>query len=238
MDTTFGLRGSIVPASALGDFAESFTDGPFQISVNNGVIEIGYEDEWQAEAARKIIRQYLDAASFARQQPLRANVNQSWRKRPEGGKDFGVSFSETVHVTDDLQATTTTVRQTGTAFLVKAFDSRSLASQREITSKARKHPALSSALQYLNEEVVGDDRPLYGIYKALEALTGALDNDGRGLARLGALAGQSKKFVSAVMETAQTTRHHADPNARTLLSESECRERARRLIAAYAQSLS
>lgn len=236
MDTTFGLRGSIIPAGALGDFAESFTDAPFQISVNNGVIEIGYEDESQAEAAREIIRQYLDAASFARQQPLSANVNQSWRKRPEGGKDFAVSFSGTVHVTADLQPTTTRVTQTGTAFIVKAFDSRSLASQREITSKARKHPALSSALRYLNEEVVGDDRPLYGIYKALEALTLALGSNGR--ARLGALAGQDKKFVSDVMETAQTTRHHADPNAKALLSESECRERARRLIAAYAQSLS
>jgi len=45
MDTKFGLRGDIVPAGALGDLAESFADGPFQISVNSGIIEIGYEDE-------------------------------------------------------------------------------------------------------------------------------------------------------------------------------------------------
>lgn len=83
--------------------------------------------------------------------------------------------------------------------------------------------------------MVGDDRPLYGIYKALEALTSAVGSDGRAL--LGALAGEDKKFVSDVMETAQTTRHHAHPNARALLSEGECRERARRLIDAYAQSL-
>jgi hypothetical protein len=190
----------------------------------------------QGEAARELIRQYIDAASFSRNQPLSANLNQSWRKHPEGSRDFAVSFSETFHLTDDLQATTTGVTQTGTVFIAKAFDSRSLGEQREITSRARKNPALSSALRYLNEEVVGDDRPLYGIHKALEALTGALGNDGRN--RLGALAGEGKKFVSDVMETAQTTRHHADPNARALLSKSECRERARRLIYAYAQGLS
>jgi len=236
MDTKFGLRGDIVPAGALGDLAESFADGPFQISVNSGIIEIGYEDESQCEAARELIRQYIDASSFARNQPLSANLNQSWRKRLEGDKVFAVCISCTVHVTADVEARTTEVTQTGTASVVKIFDSRSLASQRDITSKARKNPELSSALRYLNEEVVGDDRPLYGIYKALEALTSGLGNDGR--VRLGALAGEDKKFVSDVMETAQTTRHHADPNARALLSEGECRERARRLIDAYAQSLS
>jgi hypothetical protein len=212
MNTTFGLRGAIIPAGALGEFAESFADEPFQVSVSNGVIEIGYEDELQAEAARELVRQYIDASSFARNRPLRADLNQSWRKRAEGGKDFASSVSDTVHLTADLQATTTEVTQTGRALILAPFDNCSLASQRQMASKARNNPALSSALRYLNEEVVGDDRPLYGIYKALEALTGSLGKDGR--ARLGALAKEDKKFVSDVMETAQTTRHHDDPNAR------------------------
>lgn len=149
MDTIFGLRGAIMPVSALGDFADSFADGPFQISVNNGIIEIGYEDELQAEAARELIWQYIDASSIARNQPLSANLNQSWRKRPEGGEDFDVFISDTVHLTADLQATTTEVTQTARASIVKAFDSRSLASQRDMTFRARKNPALSSALRYL-----------------------------------------------------------------------------------------
>jgi hypothetical protein len=219
----------------LGDFAESFTDGPFQISVNNGTIEIGYEDESQVEWARETIQQYLDATSFPTQQPLSANLNESWRKRPEGGEDLAVSVSDRLRVTDDLQITIIRATQTGPALIAETFDSRSLASQRVMVSKARNNPALSSALRYFNEEVVWHDQPLYGIYKALEALTGALSGD---RAALGALAGQDRKFVSDVMETAQkTTRHHADPHARALLSEDECRERARRLVAAYAQSL-
>ena len=45
METTFGLRGAINPPEAVGDFAESFTDGPFQISINAGIIEIGFDNQ-------------------------------------------------------------------------------------------------------------------------------------------------------------------------------------------------
>lgn len=83
-------------------------------------------------------------------------------------------------------------------------------------------------MRYLNEEVVGDDRPLYGIYKALEALTKTLGK-GSGRSKLGKLAGHNEKYVDDVMQTAQTTRHHDDPNARRLLTETECLERARNL---------
>lgn len=114
------------------------------------------------------------------------------------------------------------------------IDSRSFAQQADFVQKIAKDPALASAIQYFSEEVIIDDKPLYGIYKALEALTAALGKDGR--TALGNLAGQGKKYVDDVMQTAQITRHHDDPHAKQVLTDAECKERARTLIAAYAEN--
>jgi hypothetical protein len=235
MDTSFGLRGAITPPDALKDFAESFVSGPFHISLQNGIIEIGFENESLADAARSLIERYLDVSSFVRGRRLTTDLNQSWRKNTHGTRDISIALSETIKVHDDLQLTTTSVTITGKAFIVPAFDSRSLAQQNDLIAKCEKSPALTSALRYFNEEVVADDKPLYGVYKAIEALTQALCKKGR--AKLGQLAGQTEKYVSDVMQTAQTTRHHADPDASQVLTEAECRERARILIEAYAKSI-
>jgi hypothetical protein len=62
-------------------------------------------------------------------------------------------------------------------------------------------------------------------------------NKSKGREALGGLAGHDKKYVDDVMETAELTRHHNDPNARQVLTEEECRSRARILIDAYANSI-
>ena len=104
---------------------------------------------------------------------------------------------------------------------------------------------LAQALTYISEEVIDDDRPLYGVYKAIEALTEALvppvtkkgkKNKGLGRKALAKFAGSGEKYVGDVMQTAELTRHHNDPDARQVLTEDECRSRARLLIEAYATS--
>jgi hypothetical protein len=222
MDTSYGLRGEIAPKGALGEFGETFKSGPFEISLNAGLLEIGFEDPALSDQARELARQYLAATAFVRGQHLAIDLNMSWAKNSSGGKDISLSVFEVLNVTAELGAVTTSVDITGKAAIVKTFDSRSLASQQDLVSKAGKDPALNSALQYFNEEVANHDRPLYGIYKALEALTKALGHNGR--AMLGAFAGKSKKYVDDVMQTAQTTRHHKPSNAKSLLTESECRD--------------
>jgi hypothetical protein len=235
METTFGLRGAIMPHGALGDFTESFVEGPFQISVNNGVIEIGFEDESLRAAAKETVEHYIAVSGFVRGQRLSADLNQWWRKNAQGSKDSGLSVFDKGHVTDDLRATRTQATITGGAFIIRAFDSRSLANQRDLIQRSYKDPALAAALRYFNDEVIAQERPLYGIYKALEALTRTLGKSGR--AKLARLAGENEKYVDDVMETAQTMRHHDDPNARQVLTEAECKARAKILISAYAKSI-
>jgi hypothetical protein len=235
MNTPFGLRGTIMPTDAFQGHVESISSGPFSISVENGVLEIGFDDEALADQARLTVSRYLSAVSLNCGRRLSAQLNQSWRKNPAGGKDIGLSLSDQVPVSDALQMTTTAVSQTATARIVKAFNSRDLSNSSDLASKCDKDPALASALDYLNEEVIDDDRPLYGVYKALEALTETFARDGR--TQLAKLAGQDKKYVGDVMETAQTTRHHNDPDARSLLTEDECKHRATVLLLAYAKSI-
>jgi hypothetical protein len=235
MDTTFGFRGTITPADILRGHKESFTTGHFQISIEDGVYEIGYEDETLADDAKEVAARYIAAYSFNRDRSFELDLNQSWRKNTDGTKSIAISLTDRVHITDELGIMTTSVTIAGKASIVKAFDSRDFDNETELVRKSFSDPALAKALQYFSEEVVGDDRPLYGVYKALEALTEALGSNGR--ERLAGLVGQSKEYVSDIMQTAQTVRHHADPNARPVISERECRNRAKALILAYSRTV-
>lgn len=89
-----------------------------------------------------------------------------------------------------------------------------------------------------HNEAIDNDRPLYGVYKALEALTAALPNGREGLGMLVGLGGKAaKKYVDDVMQTAQLTRHHHDPNVQRVLTDEQCKERARILLDAFAKSM-
>ena len=65
-----------------------------------------------------------------------------------------------------------------------------------MVSKALGDTTLRTALRYFNEEVVDDNRPLYGIYKAIEVIAHHLGNDG--WKQLAALAGKNKKAYPVV----------------------------------------
>lgn len=142
-----------------------------------------------------------------------------------------MNVSETLKVTADIRVNTVTMK--GSGFIVSAgFDSAKLSSYSTQVSKSQKNPALAKALMYFSEEVVDSDRPLYGVYKALEELSHTLG----GRDKLAALVNRPEKYVGDVMETTQHTRH-ARTQSRQLLSDAECRERARVLIEAYEKSI-
>jgi len=46
-----------------------------------------------------------------------------------------------------------------------------------------------------------------------------------------------KRYVDDIMQTSGLTRHHDDPDARQVLTDSECRVRAKTLIEAFAKSI-
>jgi hypothetical protein len=46
-----------------------------------------------------------------------------------------------------------------------------------------------------------------------------------------------KEYVDDVMQTAQLTRHHNDPNAKRILTDEECKARAKVLLDAFSKSV-
>ena len=64
MNTRYGLRGTIQPASFFKENEELFNIDDFSISVNNGVIEIGFEDIAQNDQSKIIVDQLLSGLSI------------------------------------------------------------------------------------------------------------------------------------------------------------------------------
>jgi hypothetical protein len=234
MDTPFGLRGRIEPVGPF-EKQQSFSDGPFEVSIQEGVVEVGYQQESQAEAARTLIARYLAAFNYTNNTHHRANLNQSWQVTPEGAKAIGVSVFDQLKVTDAVL--TTSVTHTADAYIViGSHDSSHLSNQSTLLRKCQKDPALNAAVQHFSEEVIDAARPLYGIFKALEVLADRLGKKGR--AKLGRLAGHDFDYVNEVMNTTQQTRHASSYQVKgRVLTEQECCARAKVLIDAYARTV-
>lgn len=85
------------------------------------------------------------------------------------------------------------------------------------------------ALQYYNAQIVEADRPLYGVYKAIEEITKHIDNlDKQGIKnarkKLGELAGFDEQFVTDIMSTANVGvdgRHYSGYSGVRWLSNEE-----------------
>lgn len=232
MNTNFGLGGTIQPASAFKDRSESFTIDNFQIQITGALLEIGFENDDESENARLVVDQLLGGLSMDNNLRFTIDLNQAWKTEPEGGRALSITISETVNVSDRI-VTTTTIIKKGLSYIVSKFDSYDLKNQVELVSKCQKDPTLALAVKYFSEEVIDQERPMYGIYKAIESLAGKVG----GREKLGILAGRNKKYVDEVMETANTFRHTAGGHSRQLLTDNECHDRAKLLIDAYAKSI-
>jgi len=239
MEMPYSLRGSILPSHPFKGTDEFFTIESFAIAVKDSILEIGFADAAEADRARKIVSTYLDAHSFSTGIRFTIDLNQSWERRTDGTKLIAMTLSDTASsMTDNVQMATVSATISGKARIVSPdFDSRHLANQTPLVAKAEKYPALGSALKYFSTEVVDDDRPLYGIHKAIEELVSALGSGSAGRAKLGTLVGQGKTFVDEVMQTAQTERHFSRYKAHRVLTDQECRHRAKLMIEAYAKTL-
>ena len=231
MNTKHGLRGAIDPPGPFKGKEESFQFDGFPIEIRDGVMEIGFDDKADEGRAREIVRQHLEWFSVEHGVRHTADLNQSWEMKPGGGKTMGIEFNETIKFSADIRVSQATIQ--GKARIVTAaYDSAMLSTYSPQVQKSQRSAALANAVRYFSEEVLDDDRPLYGVYKALEELCHAAG----GRAKLAQLANHPEKYVSDVMETTQLTRH-ARTQARQLLTDAECRERARILIEAFSKSI-
>lgn len=232
VETPFGVCGDIVPPFHK---SQSWDHGSFQLSVENGVIAIGFEDEALADKAREVVKMYLAAHNLENGTNYHVDLNRSWQPQAGSSRRTRVDFSEELSMTPSFGARVVRATNTGRARIVSpGFDSETLDNQTVLVDKCLKDRGLASALAYFNDEVIEDDRPQYGIYKAIEALTKELPG---GREALGRLAGRDKRYVTDVTQTAQLTRHHDDPDANRVITDEECKERAKILIRAYASKV-
>ena len=150
---------------------------------------------------------------------------------------MGVAASDAMNMSDSVRVTP--AHTTDTCVVREVFDSEYLSNETALVRKCQKDRALDSALRYFHREVLDDARPLYGIYKAMEALIQALapcGNKNKGREKLAGLVDEKEKYIDDIMQTTDPVRHHL-PTGKRVHSDAECRERARRLIEAYANSI-
>jgi len=242
MDTPFGLRGNIIPADLFTGYESTVVDDGITILVKEGEIEVGYNAEADEARARSIVKSYMDALSLGMRFRVHANLHQSWRLVEGDARAWCVTVEGSVKPSGQLRIATADVETTAAIAPANIYDCRVLANAVELVEKARRNEPLRLALQYYNDEIVETDRPLYGTYKAIEEITKHLGKQGIKNPRkhLGELAGFDEQFVEDVMSTANVGiegRHYSGYPGQRRLSNDECRERARILIEAYAQSV-
>lgn len=237
MNRPYGFTGTIFPKSVCENTNENFTVDNIQISIKDCVFEVGYDDINDEDKARLVPQLFINSWMLRNNVKLKVDFNASWKMNAQGGKDIKIHLSDAGKVRAVLHSPTviTTVKKKNMTYVVKNRGSNyDFSHDKKTVEKALKDSTLQKALLFFANEVVEDDRPLYGIYKALEVITDHLPGDGR--RELARLVDQKKDYVSDIMETANYHRH-SKPQGRNKLSESECRERARKLIEAYANSL-
>ena len=224
------------------DLAEEFEQDGIKFKVAMGRMEIGFEKEEEVEKAKMLAQTYINAQSLRTGQKIHLEFNHSWQPNASGGKHHSLTLSEEVKVSDRVQIGRQTHQVTITGMVSIAnqqiHDSASFINDKIMVEKALKDSTLEQALGYYSQEVVEDDKPLYGIYKALEVITNQLgkgkETEGRKL--LAQLAGKPHSFVDDVMQTTQPQRHAITLAIRKITDE-ECKERAKVLIQTYADTI-
>lgn len=237
MDKAFGAQGKI-ENFPFRDLNETLDDKDGVIEVKDGVMYVGADSLVLLDSA--IESAHLHLAIWTERQNLKITVdfNHKWKLNTNGGKDIALEFNDTVKVIDRIQIKTIThdVSIQGKARIItqEMHDSASFKNNFPVFYKALEHPVLKQALLHFSEEVVDVKRPLYGVYKALEAITKHLGKSGR--KKLANLAGQPDSYVEDIMETTQTERHNKTDGSRKL-DDDECKRRAKNLIDIFSNSL-
>lgn len=237
MNTPYGLRAEL-QGYPWKDIAEEFENDGIKIKVAVGIMEVGYDKEEDGEKAKKIAQLYVNSQNFRNGKKITANFNHTWKPSVSRGRHFSQMLNDQINMNDRLQGQSQTHQAsiTGRAYIVSAQmrDNASFINDSVMVDKALRDEILAEALDYFSKEVVENDRPLYGVYKAVEIITSHLGENGR--KKLAALADKPEKYVSDLMYTANIERH-AISAAKPLISDNECKERATTLIKAYANSI-
>jgi hypothetical protein len=227
----FGIEGRI-EGPPIPELSEKYTLDDMTIELRGNTFRAGYNDPSQQQPAERLVRISIDALATVHNTRLHPAFDRAWSMNLQGQTQYTVELAATIASSGGLQGRVQVTGQRSapaSVELARSVDTPVMA----LVQKAEKDPALREALRYFNEEVLDSKRPLYGVYKALEILTGSLGGGKKGRIALGKLARVDKLYVDKIMETTQQQRH-ATTSARCHFTEEECKAGAKMLIEAYA----
>ncbi|GAC1400218.1 MAG: hypothetical protein NVSMB52_13840 [Chloroflexota bacterium] len=228
MDTPHGIKGTI-QGMPYTDLHEKIVREGVSIEVTGADIEVGFAGENERDRAERVARAYIDAYAFSHNVRLPVNFNGSRESRKSGGRTHEIQIAaEALLSRGRIQV----VVNRGNTASEEYFDSASFTNVAALADKALDDAVLREALHYFNAETLDNDRPLYGVYKALEVIYKSMPG---GKPALGKLVGKDKRYVDDVTESTQVQRHSRMEHSRRL-TDDHCKQRARELIQAYADS--
>ncbi len=236
---TFGFEGSISPASVVKDLTEKWEQNGINFSLNQGIFRAEFSTKNQEKNALEAAHLYVQIWSLRHDARLKVKFHHFWGPKANRGTQHSASLNENVKVSDRAQTVMHRVSSEVRASITGKSDSASIMANKLLVEKSLKDESLKRAIEFYSEEVVDEKRPLYGIYKALEVLIDSLrgsSNKKTGVSRLGELAGKNPGYVQEVLERTQLQRHANSP-ARNILTEQECRTRAKNLIRVYTDAI-
>jgi|GEM_PF-2627341 len=210
------------------------------LKVENGIIELTYDTKEDETRVQEMAKSYFDAYILRTGYKVTAEFRHTWVVNDNGGIDQTFHLSDKValteHVTISILTGQRTLTSTGSIITKDSYDSASLEHDAEMASQTLNNQTLKRAVHYYAHEVVGADRPMAGIYNAIEVITNSLGGSTAGRKALARLAGKPFKYVDDLMQATQPTRH-PDPNTRIELPVDEAIHRAKVLVTAFANSL-
>jgi len=185
---------------------------------------------------------FLSAWSERQELKIRVEFDHTWEKISQDIQNSQLEQADEAKVTEPIQAQVTThqisIPTRVSLMSQQMIDGASFTNDRVMFHKAQQYPALKSALTHYHDEIIGNDRPLYGCYKAIEAMANYLgSNKYEGRKLLAQKTGKNLSYVSDIIQSAEVKRHDRTSSSKKL-EDDECRRRTKILIDAFANSLS
>jgi hypothetical protein len=245
MHKPFGAQGEILNFPFKELHETFYNQDGIEVEIHEGILFVGVDDNADLERAKEVARLFLAAWSERQQIKTQVAFNHTWQTHTEGITSHSIEPGDSGKPGAPLHRQTTThqvvIPCMCSLVTHQMQESTSFTNDMAILQKAQKYPALKHALFYYNEEVLEADRPLYGIYKALEAMVSHFQvadklNEHEAKKKLADLIGQGVSYVSDTMQTTQVTRHYRTQGRRKI-SDEESLHRTKVLIDAFARSL-
>ena len=212
-----------------------------EVEVKDGSIAVGVDDKSNLEKAKELACLLLAAWSERQECNIHVECNHTWEKISQDNQNSELEQADDAKAKEPIQAQVTTHQMsipTRVSLLSQQMiDAASFTNDRAMFHKAQQYPALKSALTHYHDEIIDNEMPLYGCYKAIEAMAhylGSNKDERRKL--LAQIAGKNLSYVSDIIQSAEVKGHDNTTSSKRL-EDDECRRLTKILLDACANAL-